>query len=400
MRKKRRLPEQYHDYEKDPFCITHYRDRKRPDLKWAVRTKLNGKWERKFFTTKSEAETHVDIKRVELLNQGKEGMAFPTALRVMAQRCADKLNPFGATIDDATEFYMKHLQTEKQSVPVEQAVDELIADRQGQGFSELYIRDLKYRLGRFAQAFAGRSVASITRDEIKTWLKSLGVGASTRNTFRRDVRTLFSFCSEEKKYRADNPAKGKGLSAKKLRGEPDILTVEEARRLIANASPDMLPYWSIGLFAGVRPSEIRRLEWSAIDFEQKHIAVRAHKGEGKKRLVKMEPNLIKWLRPYRKRSGKVVAPVNFRKESPADRAAAGLSERWTQDIMRHSYASYWMAKFKNLHALAEQMGNSPKVVIDHYKTGVSEREAKAFWKIAPSSDKTSKIVQGPFAAAA
>jgi integrase len=383
MSETRRLPKQYHDYDKDPFCITEYRDEKRPDLKWMVRSKLSGKWERRFFQTKGEATTHVGIKRIELINQGKEGVMFPSGLRVMAQLCAEKLHAFGKSIDDATDFYLKHLFTEKKSVPIEQAVEELITHaRDFRNFSTLYVRDLKYRLGRFAQAFAGRSVASIERSEIKDWLESLEVGPGTHNTFRRDVRTLFTFCSEEKRYRADNPAKGKGLSAKNPTGEIDILTVEEAGRLIASASPDMLAYWAIGLFAGLRPSEIRALQWSAIDFKQKHIVVHSAK-TGRKRFVRIQPNLLRLLWPCRRRTGKVVSPLNFRKQSRADKAAAKLGERWTQDIMRHSFASYWMANFKNLHALAEEMGNSPKVVVDHYKDGVPERSAKAFWKIEP-----------------
>ena len=71
-----------------------------------VRSKLSGKWKRRFFKTKGEAKTHVDIKRIELRNQGREGAMFPAALRVMAQRCAQKLEPFGKSIDDATDFYL------------------------------------------------------------------------------------------------------------------------------------------------------------------------------------------------------------------------------------------------------------------------------------------------------
>jgi integrase len=188
------------------------------------------------------------------------------------------------------------------------------------------------------------------------------------------------------------------LSAKKPASEIDILTVEEARRLIASASPDMLPYWAIGLFAGLRPSEIRVLQWPSLQFKQKLIVLRSPK-TGRKRFVKMQPNLIRWLWPYRKLNGSVVAPVNFKKQSRADKATAGLTQRWTPDVMRHSFASYWMAKFKNLHALAEETGNSPKVVIDHYKEGVSEGDAKAFWEIAPLPVKSSKIVRGQFATA-
>ena len=54
-RQRRNLPEHYHDYDKDPFCITEYRDAKRPGLKWIVRSRLFGKWKRTFFKTEREA---------------------------------------------------------------------------------------------------------------------------------------------------------------------------------------------------------------------------------------------------------------------------------------------------------------------------------------------------------
>jgi hypothetical protein len=59
---------------------------KHPWLKFVVRSKLSGKWERKFFRTKAEAQTYVRLKEVELLNQGREGATFPSSLRVMAQQ--------------------------------------------------------------------------------------------------------------------------------------------------------------------------------------------------------------------------------------------------------------------------------------------------------------------------
>ena len=40
-------------------------------LKWIVRGKENGKWVRKCFEKKAEAETFAQIKNTELLNQGQ-----------------------------------------------------------------------------------------------------------------------------------------------------------------------------------------------------------------------------------------------------------------------------------------------------------------------------------------
>jgi len=102
------------------------------------------------------------------------------------------------------------------------------------------------------------------------------------------------------------------------------LSVEQAKKLLAKSSPDMLPYWAIGLFAGLRPSEIRKLDWSGVDLDEALITVRPTK-TGRKRFVKIQPNFNACLTPHRRDESRVVAPVNFRRSYPADRAAAGLS---------------------------------------------------------------------------
>ena len=96
-------------------------------LKWVVRGKENGKWVRKFFESKGAAKTFAQIKNTELLNQGTEGASFPTALRVMAQHEQDRLQPYGKTIRDAVDYYIKHLDATTHSVMLQQAKEELIA---------------------------------------------------------------------------------------------------------------------------------------------------------------------------------------------------------------------------------------------------------------------------------
>src|SRR5438477_9828666 len=103
---------------KKHFRIKKYRDRNRPNLKFVVRSRLNGKWERRFFAREAEAKTYVVQKEIELLNQGTEGLAFPTELRVMAQRAANQLAEYNKTISDAADYYLKHLAAESRSIPV------------------------------------------------------------------------------------------------------------------------------------------------------------------------------------------------------------------------------------------------------------------------------------------
>jgi integrase len=371
------------------FRILKYKDHNRPKLKFLVRSNVTGKRQRRFFETEAEAKTYAAQKEIELLNQGKEGMTFSTALRVMAQQAAEQLKPFGKTIDDAAQFYLKHLESEKGSVPVEQAVAELIQNRHAAGRSGVYCGDLKFRLGRFSEKFYSRSIASITTREINQWLESLEVGPVTRNTFRRDVRTLFSFCSDHG-YCVDNPATAT-TRAKEPSTEVSVLSVEDAVVLLEKSSPEMLPYWAIGLFAGLRPSEIRKLQWSDVDLDDALITVRSGK-TGRKRFVMMQPNLIAWVACYRKHKGPVAPLINFRRQSEADRRGAGLLDLWPVNAMRHSFGSYWLAQFKDVNKLALEMGNSPTVIERHYKRAVKAKEAHRYWEIMPSADAAKKIV--------
>lgn len=372
----------YHDYDRDAFCISEYQDKNRPHLKFEVRCKVAGKWSRRFFKSEREAKTFVQLQRIQLHNEGAEGLTFPSDLRVMAQQAAKQLAEHGKTIMDAAEYYLAHLRTERGSVPVQQAVDELIANRRSAGLSALYLRDLKWRLARFVRQFGERSVASITPREIVQFLDSLGVGAVTRNTFRRDVRTLFSFCIDLK-YCAENPVAGKQTLAKEPRKDVEVLTVEQAKHLLQKSSVAMLPYWAIGLFAGLRPSEIRALDWHDVDFEDALITVRAAKTNSK-RYVKMQPALIEWLKPHRQSHGQVVAPRNFRKARAKDKTAAGLTQ-WATNCLRHSFGSYHLAQFNDKNALALQMGNSPSVISAHYERAVRPKEAHRYWALMPQA---------------
>jgi hypothetical protein len=51
-----------------------------------------------------------------------------------------------------------------------------------------------------------------------------------------------------------------------------------------------------------------------------------------------------------------------------------------------------MEQTKNEGQVALEMGNSPKVVKDHYYEIVDERAAKAYWSIKPLSPSGRKIV--------
>jgi hypothetical protein len=232
---------------------------------WIVdaRTKTGG--ERKTFGTLAEADTFAEQCRIRRTNEG-----------VAAFGNAD-LARFGKTVQDAIAFYLEHLQREEKSLPIADAIRELVMIRKNSGKSPRYCHDLELRLGRFQRAFGIRATAGITAKELDEWLVGLPVAPGTRNTFRRDLRTLFSFCVK-RGYAVKNPAAATEL-AKQMDQPPGILSISEATRLLKHCTADMLPYVAIGLFAGLRSSELAKLDWSEVDFDSGLIEVKAHKAK-------------------------------------------------------------------------------------------------------------------------
>ncbi|MEO6786769.1 MAG: hypothetical protein ABI318_11605 [Chthoniobacteraceae bacterium] len=161
LKKRQQLP--VRPMSKNRFRITPYaHDR----LKFVVSSHIGGHRERKFFETKRKAVTYLELKEIELLNQGVEGATFSTELRVLAQRATNILNPFGKTVLDAAEFYARHLQSISSSRSVAEVVRELLDVRKSDGLSADYINDLKIKFRAFAEIFGNRMIADITSKEI------------------------------------------------------------------------------------------------------------------------------------------------------------------------------------------------------------------------------------------
>lgn len=185
----------------------------------------------------------------------------------------------------------------------------------------------------------------------------------------------------------------KTAKAKEIEGTAGILTVAQTARLLEAANAELVPFIAIGAFAGLRRAELERLDWSELDLESGLITVQATKAKSaRRRFVKMRPNLARWLAPYAAHRG-AVSPINCRKMFEATRDAAGI-KNWPSNGLRHSFASYHLAHFKDAAALALELGHTNAgLVFQHYREIVKPKEAEKYWNLVPTADVSSlKIV--------
>ena len=179
-----------------------------------------------------------------------------------------------------------------------------------------------------------------------------------------------------------------------------VLTVEQTRELLETAwyhDRELIPYFSIGVFAGLRPdSELLRLDWKDVNFEEKWIRVGFGNKTDTKRFVPMEANLLAWLGEWKDAEGAIVPTNLVKRRRYVVRGKYQMPEgtpqkewkplaSWSQrDIMRHSYGSYLDAKYKDRNMVKENMGHSNfKTYEQHYRRAIAPEDAKNFWAIVP-----------------
>ncbi len=286
------------------------------------------------------------------------------------------------TLSDAARFYARHYAAIVNRKYIPQIYEEFLEAKKVDGAGSRYLQECKYRLKKFSDAFPGL-ISECTTAEMQKWLVALEGSPRSRNNMRRMVVTIFNFARDRGYLPKERQTEADSLSeAKAAPTKIGILEPDEMEKLLANAESSLVPYLAIGGFAGLRQAELMRLEWADIKLAEGHILVDAEKAKtGQRRLVPIQPNLARWLRPYSARSGLLYE--SSRTLGKVTAFAKGLEIPWPHNALRHSYASYRLAACKNAAEVAHEMGNSPQMVYQHYRELVTPASATKWWGIKP-----------------
>lgn len=378
--------------KKPPFTIKPYHAAKRPALKYVVRGKINGKPQAKFFTNEAEAKTFAHLRNGELFEHGRAHVEFPPWLRIMAQRCQERLSAIGKTLDDATEHFIKYYNQAARSLPIEKLFEEAIEAKKRVGVTKEYLKCLRILKARFCKSFPGKLASEFTTKEIGEWLESLiGLGNATRNTKRTLLVTIFEHA--KKKGYCEKNAVREVETYKTIQTEIGILKPEELILLLAHADPRILPAVAIGAFAGIRTAELARLDWADVDLDGGYVNVRAKNAKSsKRRIVKIQPCLDAWLRPFKKEAGKVLTCISHFEQLKRKACASAGIKNCPRNSLRHSFASYHLAHFKDTSALALEMGHSDNsLIFAHYREVVRPADAIKFWNAFPGNGEAKDV---------
>jgi|688.fasta_scaffold159518_2 integrase len=379
--------------------------------------KHNGGRNRQAFKLKTEAEREMAKKKAEIASYGAAAASMPEKLRMAAVNAHDKLTPYGKTIDDAVDFYVKHLAAQAGGKGLREAVDLFLESRKADA-SDRYYNSIKNRLETMVKRLPAQCTTSqVSSSQLDDFLATFTAPA-TKRSYKANMRTFFNWCVT-KSFCQTNPATGLQVIKSRKDGEIGILTPEELARLLEQCDDSILPGVVLGAFCGIRQAEISRLQWGAIDLEEKIVTIAGSIAKtGARRITKIPDNAVEWLTPLAQKEGAVwPAGEEYRRPwniarlrcgwGPFQSTCAAVNavqnrmtkaqlkklRAWPDNALRHSAISYKLAKTRDLAQVATEAGNSPNMIKQHYDALVKPTAAETWFAIRPAEVASGKVTR-------
>jgi integrase len=391
-----------------------YRDRKPSRDYFRVVYHLGGRRHRLNFRDLEHAKTEAQAKAAQLARgdvdaaqlSGRDRLVYGRALEAIREHGipldavaheyseARKILDGHSSVVDAARFYMRHNGRGGTDKPVADAVASFIEAKRNEGRSELYLKDLRGRLGAFVRSFA-LNVRQLAADDVRDYLAARNLSATSRNNNRRVLQTFFGFCQSRgwlsrEALLLDGVGKYRGATT-----PIGIFTPAELRVLLHVAPPKLAGAVAVQAFGGIRAEEMLRLTWADLERRKGFIEVGAGKAKtAKRRLIPIPPNLAQWLLSTPRGNSEKVWPHTksayfHMLSSVAKRAGVG----WKQNGLRHSFISYRLAAKPDIAAVAIEAGNSPSVIFQHYRELAVEAEALEWFAIVPADRQTDNVLR-------
>ena len=251
-----------------------------------------------------------------------------------------------------------------------------------------YDRSLRHHL---LPEFAARPAGEISSREWQLFVDRLAREGLSRSRIANHlavVRAIYGWaCRPTRHLVATNPTIGVELPPVDEVARDRVATAEEAEALLAPlAAPDRVPF-ALAFYAGLRRSEMDRLQWEDLNLERLWLVVRRSKsaaGTGRRLPIAapLKPILLAAAElqgsPER---GPVLGRVSLTSGRLVPRATKAWSDAVTaakqrdEDLVlepiglhecRHTYASFLMAAGYTLRELMEYMGHSSLQATERY----------------------------------
>jgi len=381
------------NYE-NSFSVSRFRNRNGV-FSFRVDGRLNGVRIRRNFKTLEEAATEkaaLELKGLQLVSKLQ---AVTTVLaedqvreaEAAFRRLAGNTRTLAFYLDFALANYREPVCQKAVSEAAEIYLAARSQEHDRQIISAPQLTTIRRHIEVLKAHFPGAGLAELSASRLTEYLQHGNPALKTYNNRRGVVSTFLKFAFQQD-WIAVNPIEK--IAYHRIahrRGSAPTLSAKHAQELMSYVENyrggALVPFFAICLFAGIRPcvrtGEILKLrpEHVRLDTGVIHIEPEVSKVR-MKRNVAIQPNLAAWLQAYPLDRYPITIPA-LQKHRGKVAKQFGLSH----DVMRHTFISFFVAKFRSMGEAALQAGNSEGIIRKHYLDLKTPSEADEFFGIRP-----------------
>ena len=303
------------------------------------------------------------------------------------RRMAGQPRPLGFYLDYALANYRE---PQRQKSLIDAAADYLAIkkrEHERQLISKPQLNTIRCHLDVLKKHFPSATVADLTAPHLTAYFQTGNASLKTYNNRRGVVSTFLKFAFQQDWITANPVEKIPYHRIAHRRGSAKTLSDEQAKAIMAYVETfeggALVPFFALCLFAGIRPcmrtGEILKLKPEHVRLDTGVIHIEPEVSKVKmKRTVTIQPNLDAWLKAY-PRDRFPIIPTNSQQLRDKVTLHFGL----THDVLRHTFISMHVAKFRSMGEAALQAGNSETIIRKHYLDLKTTDEAEKFFSIVP-----------------
>lgn len=372
----------------------------------------SGKRERHFFKLKRDAEAAAKTHKKAAAEFGHRSQAIRPGLAEDATAASALLERWGVSLLEAARFYHAAKETEHASKPTSEALDLWIADLEARVRGRT-LTNYKQTRKRF-DTLGSKMLSTVTREELQNIVAPSGMASTSAAAHARNGLVFWNWsarrgwCDPALFSKVDRPGNPQ-------RKRIEFLEPEAADALLQTAAvfyPDSVAMFAVGLFAGVRPAELARLDPSLVTFEGIDVGADESKGISRRHIFPCG-TLQKWLEKHpfrtvsnwervwdavRRLAGWDVAS-EFADKLVTDGKLWKLPDAyrgpWSQDVMRHTAGTYAVARGEDLAGMAFWFGHTggETTLRRHYVGKAKRKQALEFYAIMPEGVVAPETIQ-------
>jgi hypothetical protein len=291
------------------------------------------------------------------------------AQKYEARAAFDALEGSGLTISDCIRIALGRDTVASKKTTLSDAIHEFLwnnLQKQKRGaMRPVTVEWYRKTLEIFDASFDGYILDDFDRAGLKKWFEAYPGASATVNTLHRSIRAMFRWAArQDPPLIKIDPTAGLQLDLGNGKSGPiSTFSPEQAHALIEQGGPHKYVY-ALGLYAGLRPEEIAgrdkpKLDWSAINRQDRIIRISDDIAKtGRVRILEgLSDKLWDILS-----SGPLVgaiSPTETRQSVRCAKEILGL-EKWPQDVLRHSFATYDLAMHGDIGRTSLLLGHEGK----------------------------------------